>query len=67
MTKDEEIRELRFAIKLTESCASRACSPTVMNMHLNAIKNYQKRLDELEDKCYTCEKPCVKCVRSDHE
>ena len=67
MKKEAEIRELRFAIKLTRSSASRACSPTVMNIHLNAIKNYQKRLDELEDKCYTCEKPCVKCVRSDHE
>jgi len=65
MIRREEISQLKYAIELTETAAKQAGTISLMEMHKRAIARYKKRLESLEDKCYTCNKPCeVKCVRS---
>ncbi len=65
MTRQEEIKELKNAIKMTTSSAERTKTPAILEMHLRAIINYKKRLALLEDPCYMCNDKCGDCVLVD--
>ena len=64
---EDEVRELKLAIELTESLSMTASSPTFIEMHKRAIEGYKKRLHELGDPaylpCYTCFVKCDECAR----